>query len=43
VKDILKGKGKIFKQGLRQILLPPQVAEVLALALISAVVHNPLL
>jgi len=43
VKDILKGKGKTFKQGLRQILLPPQVAEVLALALISAVVHNPFL
>lgn len=41
-KDILKGKGKTFKQGLSQILLPPQVAEALVLALISAVVHNPL-
>lgn len=41
-KDTLKGKGKTFKQGLSQILLPPQVAEALVLALISAVVHNPL-
>lgn len=30
-----------MKQGLRQTLLPPQVAVVLVPALIEAVVHNP--
>lgn len=40
MKDILGRWGKM-KQGLRQTLLPPQVAVVLVLALIEAVVHNP--
>lgn len=40
MKDILGRWGKM-KQGLRQTLLPPQVAVVLVPALIEAVVHNP--